>query len=97
MAGYSLVITPRIADRIRHLPPDLKRSIREAMRAITENPAQGEPLKEELQEYRKYKVRRFRIVYQIDRNARKIMILSVGHRRVIYEELAAALRRQSGS
>ena len=97
MAGYSLVIAPRIADRIRHLPPDLKRGIREAMRAITEDPALGEPLKEELQEYRKYKVRRFRIVYQIDRSARKIMIMSVGHRRAIYEELAAALRRQSGS
>ena len=67
------------------------------MRAITENPAQGEPLKEELREYRKYKVRRFRIVYRIDRKARKILIMSVGHRRAIYEELAAALRRQSGS
>jgi len=66
------------------------------MRAITEDPVKGEPLKQELQEYRKYKVRRYRIVYRIDRSTRRIMILSVGHRRVIYEELAEALRRQSG-
>jgi mRNA interferase RelE/StbE len=96
VAGYSLVIAPRIADRIRHLPPDLKRGIREAMRAITEDPAKGEPLKRELQEYRKYKVRRYRIVYQLDRGSRKITIMSVGHRRSVYEDAAAAIRLRSG-
>ncbi len=66
------------------------------MRTITEDPTLGEPLKQELQEYRKYKVRRFRIVYQIDRSARKIMIMSIGHRRTIYEDVAAVIRSRSG-
>jgi len=67
------------------------------MREIGKDPGCGEPLRRELQGYRKYKVRRFRIVYQVDRGARTITIMAVGHRRVIYEELAAAYRRQSGN
>jgi mRNA interferase RelE/StbE len=93
--GYGLVIPPRIADRIRRFPPDLKRGIREAMRAITEDPALGEPLRRELQGYHKYRVRRFRIVYRVDRRAKAIAIMAVGHRRSVYEDVAAAIRVRS--
>lgn len=65
------------------------------MRAIAENPTLGETLKRELQAYRKYRVRRFRIVYQVDRGARTIRIMAVGHRRAVYEELAAMVRARS--
>jgi mRNA interferase RelE/StbE len=93
--GYRFVIAPRVAQRIRDLPPDIKRGIREAMRAIAEDPARGEPLKRELSPYMKYKVRRFRIVYQVDRGARTIRVMAVGHRRSVYEELAVAIKRSS--
>lgn len=97
MPGFALVTPPRIADRIRHLPPDVKRGIREAMRAIADDPARGEPLRHDLTGYLKYKVRRFRIVYKVDRSARTIRIMSIGHRRAIYEELAAAMRPRSAT
>ena len=96
MSAYRLVVLPLASDRIRHLAPDLKRGVREAIRAIAQDPSRGEQRQQELKDYRKYRVRRFRIVYQVDRGARTITIMSVGHRRVIYEELVAAVRRQSG-
>jgi mRNA interferase RelE/StbE len=40
-----------------------------------------------------YRVRRFRIVYAIDRKTRVIRLMVVGHRRHVYEELSARLRR----
>jgi hypothetical protein len=40
----------------------------------------------------KYKVRRFRLIYEVDRKARLIRIFALGHRREVYEELAARLR-----
>jgi mRNA-degrading endonuclease RelE of RelBE toxin-antitoxin system len=46
---------------------------------------------------RKYSVRRFRGVYAIDRQQRVIRILAVVHRREIYEELAAQMRRSRRS
>lgn len=40
----------------------------------------------------KYRVRRFRIVYAIDRKAHVIRLIAVGHRQSIYEDLTAKLR-----
>ena len=96
MPSYRLAIAPPVADRIRHLPPDVKRGIREAIREIGRDPGCGEPLKRELQGYHKYRVRRFRIVYRVDRRAKTIAIMAVGHRRSIYEDVAAAIRPRSG-
>lgn len=41
----------------------------------------------------KYKVRRFRIIYELKRKARIIRIYAVGHRREVYEKLAGQLRQ----
>jgi mRNA interferase RelE/StbE len=82
-----------VADVIRSLHPDLKRAVKSAVRAITVNPECGEPLLRELKGLWKYRVRRFRIVYAIDRNARLIQLMAIGHRRSIYEELSAQLKR----
>lgn len=43
----------------------------------------------------KYRVRRFRIVYAIDRRARTIRLKATGHRQSIYEDLTAKLRTNS--
>ena len=97
MPVYRVAIAPRVAERIRSLPPDVKRGIREALHAIAREPAQGERLRQQLSDYRKYRVRRFRIVYEVDRATRTIRIMAVGHRRAVYEELAARLRARSGA
>jgi mRNA interferase RelE/StbE len=73
---------------IRHLPPEVKRAVKAAIRALAQDPAGGEPLHGELRGRFKYRVRRYRIVYAVDRDHRIVRILSVGHRRSIYEELA---------
>jgi mRNA interferase RelE/StbE len=82
-----------VADAIRSLHPDLKRAIKSAVRAIAANPECGEPLLRDLKGLRKYRVRRFRIVYSIDRKARMIRFMAVGHRRSIYEELSETMKQ----
>jgi len=94
VAGFRPAIPPRVAEVIRHLPPELKRSVKHALRAISTNPRCGEPLQKELEGFWKYRVRRFRIVYRIDRAGRFIRIVAVGHRRIIYEEVAEQVRRK---
>ena len=86
-------IPPHVAEVIRSLPPDLKRSIKAAVRAIAIDPECGEPLMRDLDGLWKYRVRRFRIVYAIDRKTHVIRLIAVGHRRHVYEELSARLRR----
>jgi mRNA interferase RelE/StbE len=93
---FTLDIPPEVALVIRHLPPDLKRGVREALRALSANPHEGVPLVRDLNGKWRYRVRRYRIVYEIDSRARTLRVVAVGHRRQIYEELAARLRSPSG-
>ena len=88
-------IPPHVAEVIRALHPDLKRSIKAAVRGIATDQECGEPLKRELNGLWNYRVRRFRIVYAIDRKAHVIRLLAVGHRQSIYEDLTARLRTKS--
>jgi mRNA interferase RelE/StbE len=92
MAVYRPDIPPHVAQSIRHLPPELKRSVKEALRSLSSNPFSGEPLLRELAGLWKYKVRRFRLIHEVDRKARLIRIFALGHRREVYEELAERLR-----
>ena len=94
MSPFRTDIPTHVAGVIRSLHPDLKRSIKAAVRAIANNPECGEPLQRELDGLRKYRVRRFRIVYAIDRKARVIRLMAVGHRQHVYEELTVRLRRK---
>ncbi|OGX08152.1 MAG: cytotoxin [Nitrospirae bacterium RIFCSPLOWO2_12_FULL_63_8] len=92
MAGYRPDIPPHVADVIRSLPPEVKRGVKAAIRALSDEPGAGEPLQRELAGLWKYRVRRFRIVYAVDRRRRVLRIIAVGHRRAIYEALADLAR-----
>ena len=95
MTEYRIEIPPEVAEVIRHLPPELKRSVREALRALSRKPAAGSPLRRELDGLWKYKVRRYRIVYALEGRRRVVRILAVGPRTDIYERMAASLKRSA--
>ena len=92
MSAYRLDIPPHVAEILRHFPPELKRPIKSALQALGRDPVLGEPLQRELEGIWKYRVRRFRIVYAVDRGARVLRVFAVGHRRTIYEEVAGVVR-----
>jgi mRNA interferase RelE/StbE len=93
---FQPVIPPHVAEVIRALHPDLKRSIKAAIRAIAIDPECGEPLRRELLGLWKFRVRRFRIVYATDRAQHIIRLMAVGPRQSIYEELTDQLRGKVG-
>lgn len=95
MTPFRLDIPPHVAEVIHSLHPDLKPPIKSAIRTIAANPAYGEPLKRELNGLRKYRVRRFCIVYAVDRKRRVIRLMAVGHRRSVYEEPTEWFRRKT--
>ena len=91
MAVYRPDIPPHVADIVRHLPPELKHSIKQAVRTLSANPFAGAPLIGELSGLWRIKVRRFRIIYELDRKARVIRIFAIGHQREVYEQVADRL------
>jgi mRNA interferase RelE/StbE len=94
MAGYRPDIPPHVAEVLQHLPPDVKRGVKAAIRALSDDPTGGESLQGQLEGLMKYRVKRYRIVYELDRSRRILRIVAVGHRRAVYEELADAVRRR---
>ena len=92
MAAYRPDIPPHVAEVVRPLPPEVKRSIKHALRALSDGSAAGEPLQRELDGFMKYRVKRYRIVYALDRRRKVIRIAAIGHRRGVYEELADLVR-----
>lgn len=80
---------------IRSHHPELKQPIKSAVRAIAADPECGEPLKRELDGLRKYRVRRFRIVYAVDRKRGVIRLMAVGHRQSVHEELTERMGRKT--
>lgn len=93
MAPFGLDIPPHVAEVLRHLAPDIKRPIKAALRAIAINPSIGAPLERELKGLWRFRVRRFRIVYAVNRSRRTIRVMAVAHRRHIYDDLAQIVRR----
>ena len=96
MTKYRLRISREVAEIVRHLPPELKRKIKAAVRAIAADPGAAKPLKDELQGLSSRAVGRRRIILRIRQGV--IEIVAIGHRRDIYErvadELSVALRRR---
>lgn len=95
MAGYRLAIRSRPAQVIRHLPPDVKRAVKSAIRLLSADPSIGAKLRGELDGLWKYRVNRYRLVYQIERKDRIMDLLAVGRRRGVYEEVAELLRTKA--
>lgn len=93
MSTLTVRITPAAADAIRRLPPDVKRAVKAAVRSLVVEPGLGVPLQRELSDLWRYRVRRYRIVYAVDRRRRRLTILAVGHRRSIYDDLVRRVRR----
>jgi len=87
MIPYQPRIPPHVAQVIAHLPPAVKHDVKRALRTLSANPRAGEPLERELKGMWKYRVRSFRIVYQIASEQRLLRILAVGHRQTIYDVL----------
>ena len=90
MAAFELDIPPHVGDILRHLPPDIERPVKAALRAIGADPSIGAPLERDLKGFWRLRVRRFRIVYEIDRRRRLIRVMAVAHRRQVYDELVGA-------
>ena len=92
MRRYRVVIAPEVADLVRTLHPDLKRSVRNALDAVADTPSIGDLLRGELEGLSRYRVRRFRIVYAVDRSTRAVRVVAVGPRLTIYDAVTGGRR-----
>ena len=96
MTSRRLVMSQAVRDLTTHLPPELKRKVRTAFRAITVDPYQAKELKDELVGLQSYRLGNARIIFRLA--GRVVEVIAFGPRRDIYErvatELSTPLRRK---
>ncbi len=90
MSAWRIDLPPHVAQVIRHLPPEVKRGVKAALRAVAADPATGGQLRGDLEGLWKFRVRRYRIVYAVDRRERVIRVFAsrLRHLTVLVEDLS---------
>ena len=89
---WRLSLTPNVQQTVRVLPPTVKHPIRASLEELCKNPWLGKALRDELAGLYSYRVRRFRVIYRLERHKITIVVVGVGQRETVYEELATGLR-----
>jgi len=86
---YRVEMARAVRDLIIHLPPELKRRVKAALRSLAEDPYQAKELKEELTRLGSYRIGRTRLILRIADAV--VEVVAFGPRSDIYERAAAEL------
>jgi mRNA interferase RelE/StbE len=91
--SYELLYLPLANKEIKKLDPSIRTVINKALLRLAENPALGKPLCDTLRGYYSYRVSDYRIIYTVKNRELVVIIVSVGHRREVYEKLRSLLNK----
>ena len=92
---YQVKITAFANERGKIFSPAIKEAAKVALKELAKNPNLGKELQAELSSFRSYRFMRYRIVYKIDYDDKRIVVWAIGHRRDIYENLGDHLLKLS--
>ena len=91
--AYKLRVPVEIVSLIKGMHPILKKRVRAALEEVLSDPYCGKALKEELAGLRSFRIKRFRVIYEIS-SKREIIIIALGPRKYIYEETFRLIQKQ---
>lgn len=86
-----LIYSREAREKIRRLPPEIKKGIRDLLETLLETPDSGKPLERELTGFWSIRHQRHRIIYRKSLDGKAIEIVTVGHRERIYEEMSRSM------
>ena len=93
---YDIVYSDTVREQIRTLHPDLKPAVKANIEALGRHPFIGKHLQKELAGYLSLRAGRYRVIYRIDEESRRVEIHYVGRRRDVYELFSAQTRKAGG-
>lgn len=89
---YRVRLTAVAAEMYNSLHPDIRKQIKATLAELIQTPHLGKALQNELIGFRSLKIKRYRVVYQVDDPGKTVVIYAVGHRRDIYEVITGMAR-----
>lgn len=76
---------------IRKLDPGTRNKVRAAVDELSEDPLQGKPLSFTLKGLRSWRTGDWRIIYRAEAEKVVVVVVTVGHRRDVYERVRRLL------
>ena len=88
--SFKVLLHPKAAKELQKIEENVHIQIIESAKQLHENPDKiGKALKQS--DFRNLRVGDYRVIYEIDQNKNQVVILFVGHRRKVYDDLSKML------
>jgi len=96
MKKFGMKFTPETTRILAKLHPENKKLIKQALVELRKNPYAGTDLQEELYGFKSFKLKRFRVLSNINEEEKIIQIFHIGHRKDVYEQFNRLLNELKG-
>lgn len=87
MNHYTVHYEHQVKESLRHLHPSIKSSIKKVIQDLRNNPLHGKCLQDELTGFRSARHQRWRIIYSVNVDEKKVIIHLIDRRLTVYETL----------
>jgi mRNA interferase RelE/StbE len=84
--SFAVLLHPKAAKALKKLPKTIRSRILESLKELEGRPEKGDQLKPS--QFWRVRVGDYRAVYEIDRRARRVIVLYVGHRKNVYDDFS---------
>ena len=88
---WEVVYTLTAKGAIRKLDPGTRNKVRAAVEELSKDPLQGKPLSFTLKGLRSWRTGDWRIIYKAEATRVLVVVVTVGHRRDVYERVRRLL------
>ena len=89
---WTILYTRTAAKAIAKLDPSVRTRVRAAIDALRDDPYRGKPLQLTLQGLYSWRTGDWRIVYRVEAERIEVLVVTVGHRREVYDRVRDLLR-----
>jgi addiction module RelE/StbE family toxin len=86
MKKWKMRFTPETARLLSKLHPENKKQIKQALNQLRQHPHTGKDLEEELFGFKSLRLKRYRIIYNINEKENFIQIYHIGIRSDVYQQ-----------
>ncbi|HEV2120532.1 MAG TPA: type II toxin-antitoxin system RelE/ParE family toxin [Candidatus Bathyarchaeia archaeon] len=82
--SFSVLLHPKAAGSLKKLQASIRNRVLESMRELERQPEKDDQMKPS--RFWRLRVGDYRLVYEIDRKASRVIVLYIGHRKNVYDD-----------
>ena len=84
--SFAVLLHPRAARSLKKLHSSIRSRILESVKELERTPDKGDQMKPS--QFRRLRVGDYRVIYEIDMQSKRAIVLHIGHRKNIYDDFA---------